>query len=411
MRSIPEEAQSAFIQVSLNEWEPSLVVDLLNYIVDRLKTLKKSGITEFKELRRILELLIKHLPDEFVYKPEGWRKALVKPISATIFFTDFPQKFISIRKLIAIDLRDPRPTCKLLCRALNEGLLLSELEYETLFPHLRNLMLRDVDTVMKFIEEMRDFYLHNAGVESFLQKLEIDLKIVGLNLVKGPSLRKQYVTEIVGSGIIDQKSPILIVGESGTSKTFLAEKIALNSRYKNYAVVNCAGKARQELIAALDAALMLPTTILLDEVYALPLKIQEFSLAEFNRLGSDMRIISTSSDPIEVLQQKLKSDFFNRIYSGWLVRLKPLSESRPDVEEAIKSLVEDKYQMGIDDRVVEHLRDSHSWPDNFRGIERVMQTLCLKCKSKGVEIISVEILAELRPELDEGVLRILKPLV
>lgn len=409
LKRIPAEAQSAYIQTQLGDWKED-VVEVLNHIVERLNFLNDEALEEYKELRRFVELIITHLPDDYSQKPEGLRRALAKPISVTIFIEDYPQKFVSIRKLISIDLRDPRPTCKLLCRAIDRGVNISEWEYEALLPHFHNMIITDVDEVIQFIEDLRQSFQNNIILENFIIKMETDLKVVGLRTVKGPSLRKQYARELVGSGVIDTKTPILIVGASGTSKTYLAQRIAQNSQYHNLALVNSAGDARQDLKVALAAASMEPTTILLDEVYALPANLQKFCLAEFGRVGVEMRILSTSSTPVEVLQETLVPDFFYRI-NGWLVRLKPLAESRPDVEEAIRGLVEERHRMGIDDRVVEHLRDEHVWPDNFRGVERVMEALCRKCKSKGVDVISVEILAELKPEIDEDILKILRPLI
>jgi transcriptional regulator of acetoin/glycerol metabolism len=409
LKRIPIEAQSAYIQTQLNDWKEG-VVEILNHIIDRLTFLNDNTLEEYKELRRFIELIITHLPDDYAQKPEGLRKALVKPISATIFIEEYPQKFVSIRKLISIDLRDPRSTCKLLCRAIDRAVNISDWEYEALLPHFHSMVINDVDEVLHFIEDLFQSFQNNGAVEEFIRRMESDLKVIGLRSVKGPSLRKQYARELVGSGVIDTKTPILIVGASGTSKTFLAQRIAQNSEFNNLALVNSAGDARQDLKIALTAASMSPTTILLDEVYALPASLQKFCLAEFGRVGIEMRIISTSSTPVEVLQETLVPDFFYRI-NGWLVRLKPLAASRPDVEEAIRALVEERHRMGIDDRVVRHLRDQHTWPDNFRGVERVMEALCRKCKSKGVDVISVEILAELKPEIDEDILKILRPLI
>lgn len=408
LKRIPVEAQSAYIQTQMADWG-EFTVDILDHIVRRLDILADCTLEEYKELRRFLELIITHLPEDYSQKPEGIRKALYRPISATLFLNDYPQKFVSIRKLVALDLRDPRHAFKLLCRPLDQGIKIHDWEYEQLLPFFRDLVINNVDDVLKFVDDVRQNYQNNTTVEEFIVKLETELKIVDLKTVKGPSLRKRFARELIGSNVIDTKKSILIVGESGTSKTFLAQRIAKNSYYSNLILVNSANP-RADLERALTAAAQHPTSFLLDEVYAMPLDMQEFCLAEFGRSGIQMRIISTSSTPIDELQRKLKRDFFYRI-NDWTFRLRPLSESRPDVEEAIIGLVEERHRMGIDGRVVDHLRDHHNWPDNFRGVERVMETLCRMCKARGVDIISVEILAELKPEIDEDILKILKPLV
>ncbi|HEX8178230.1 MAG TPA: hypothetical protein VF525_01670 [Pyrinomonadaceae bacterium] len=292
---------------------------------------------------------------------------------------------------------------------MDQGIEIKEWEYEQLLPSFRDLVINNIDDVISFIDDIRQSYQNNAAVEEFIVKLETDLKIIDLKSVKGPSLRKRIARELIGSNVIDSKKSILVVGESGTSKTYLAHRIAKNSRYKNLMLVNSANP-KQDLEKALAAATEEPTSFLLDEVYAMPLEMQEYCLAEFGRDGIQMRIISTSSTPVEELQRKLKRDFFYRI-NDWIFRLRPLSESRPDVEEAIRGLVEEKHRMGIDLRVVEHLRDQHSWPDNFRGVERVMETLCRMCKARNIDVISVEILVQLRPEIDEDIQEILKPLI
>ncbi|HEX8178231.1 MAG TPA: hypothetical protein VF525_01675 [Pyrinomonadaceae bacterium] len=115
LKHIPIEAHSAYIQTQLSDWG-EFVVDILDHIIARLTYIEDSTLEEYKELRRFIELIITHLPDDYSQKPESIRKALAKPISNTLFFKDYPQKFVSIKKLIALDLRNPRPTCKLLCR-------------------------------------------------------------------------------------------------------------------------------------------------------------------------------------------------------------------------------------------------------------------------------------------------------
>jgi DNA-binding NtrC family response regulator len=272
------------------------------------------------------------------------------------------------------------------------------------------MVMDNVDDVILFLSELKDDYRGNDSVNNFIGRMENDLRIADLKSIKGPSIRRRFARELIRSGVINSKTSILIVGASGTSKTFTAKRIARNSNHPTMILVNCANKPREDLEKALQSAQNTATTILFDEVYALPQDVQELSLAEFGREGLDMRIISTSSTPVDTLKTKLKSDFVNRIM-GWIFELRPLAENRPDVEEAIRGFVEETHKMDIEPTVLEHLRDNYSWPDNFRGVERVTEALCRLCKTKDVGKISIEVLIELKSDMTDEVLRILSPLI
>lgn len=410
LNGIQEDVKSAFIQVQMKGQDLFFAVDVINAIVERLRVLADSTIPEYQELRQILKLVITHLPDNYTSEPENWRKALNRALSATVYLNDYPFKFIAIQKLILVELGDPLPACGLICRAINAGAPPDDLAYAVLIPHLRSVMFDDVDRVMAFISEMRQSYEQSPAVDSFLDRIETDLKIKGLSSVWGPSLRRDYARFIVKPGVIDRDTSILIVGPTGTSKTYISERIAANSPYPKFEKVNCAGKsAEADLERAFDSASREPTTIFLDEVYGLQLRIQEACLVEFGRSGLQLRIISASSDPIEVLATKLKADFLGRI-KGWILPLKPIADNPDDVEEAILGLAE-KYHMDIQRRVVEHLRNNYKWPYNHRELEQVMSALCLQCKAYGSGEVSVGVLQEIRQDLPDDTIKILEPLI
>jgi hypothetical protein len=410
LTGIEDDLRSAFIRVQVNSLDQFFIVDVMNDVIERLKLLSDPTILEFQDLMQILKLLITHLPDSYRTQSESYRKALAKPLGATASLTQCPFRFIAVKKLILIDLEDPLPTCKLVCRAIDLGAPLDDLVYEVLLPYLRNTMFDDVDLVMKFLTSLRDAYGGNTGVDHFLEQVEKDLKIRGLAQVWGPSLRRDYARMIIKPNVIDKKTSILIVGPTGTSKTFIAEKIAANSAYPTFMKVNSAGKnVETDLEAALASAATIPTTIFLDEVYAIPLKTQEACLVEFNRSDLSFRIISASSDPIEVLSTKLKADFLARI-KGWTLQLKPIADNPSDVEEAIRGLAE-RYHMDMADGVVEHLRDNHTWPHNHRELEQVVQALCMHCQADGAGEVNVDVLLAIRSTLDDSIVKILEPLI
>ncbi len=259
---------------------------------------------------------------------------------------------------------------------------------------------------------LHDPFFEEEFLKSFnaLAKLESELNILGLSNLRGPSIRKLYVSQLIRSEVISSKKSIILLGGSGTSKSFLAEIIAKNSNHPVCVTVN-SKNPRADLKKALLSASNEPTTAILDEVYAMPKGSQEYCLVEFGRPGIKIRLISTSSTPYDGLKKTLKPDFLNRI-NDWYFELKPWKDSPADIEEAILNLVEEKFRMGIDAYIVDHLKTKHDWPNNYRGIQTVTEYLCQLCKGEGKDVINIEVLMKAKAEIkDPRVYEILKPLI
>jgi hypothetical protein len=410
MRGLPDDAKAAFIRENLNGFEP---LEVIRYLIDILQSPSNiHSAAEVEESNRELGLLLANLPAAINGKSDAYRSEVADVVGSVLSLSGFSRKFVAVGELTVLRNGDPRPACELLCRAINSGCRISneDSEYITLVIRFADLPAAEVNAVIAFIREMRRVYAGNDKVGQFLEDLEADLKLKGLSDVWGPSLREQYFKELVKSQVIDKDTPILILGDTGTSKTHIAKRIIANSPFPQSVEVNAASRdAKKQIERGLNSAETIPTTVFIDEVYALSRKAQEYCLVEFGTGNKRLRVISASSRSAEFLNKKLVADFMARI-DGWKFYLKPLAESPLDLEESIRGWAR-FCQMDIDDEIVQHIRDNYSWSKNHRDVKRIMEAISRRCSAKGAERICVDSLIQIRSDLDQELISILGSLI
>ncbi|OFZ51926.1 MAG: hypothetical protein A2381_01320 [Bdellovibrionales bacterium RIFOXYB1_FULL_37_110] len=206
--------------------------------------------------------------------------------------------------------------------------------------------------------------------------------------------------------------PILILGPTGTGKSFLAKKI-FEACHKNspFIELNCAAipetLLESELFGhekgAFTGASIKKTGLLkkahggvifLDEISSFSLSLQAKILKaieekSFTPVGSteviksNFRIISaTCENLIELVhQKKFRLDLYYRL-TGANIYLRPLSERKDDIELLIKHFLKQTPRKIIFHKEVKTILNNYGWPGNIRELEKVIQVL--KSKNKGI---------------------------
>jgi len=197
--------------------------------------------------------------------------------------------------------------------------------------------------------------------------------------------------------LLQSNLKILIQGETGTGKTFLAEKIHQRSlRSGKFVAINLSSFNPQliesELFGhkkgAFTGALHDKTgafveaengTLFLDELDSLPLDLQTKLLTfldnnKFRRVGDvkettiKARLIFASGRKLEHLveQQKFRKDFYFRLKSGFSLDLPSLRNSPQAIKEACQYFCLEN-EITLSERLSEFYL-SLAWPGNFRQL-------------------------------------------
>ena len=201
--------------------------------------------------------------------------------------------------------------------------------------------------------------------------------------------------------------PVLIVGETGVGKEFVAQAVhVLSGRRGNFQPVNCAalpvalaeaelfGHSRGAFTGAEQATLghlraADGGTLFLDELPELPLPVQ----AKLLRVLQDGRVTplgETRAQPVSfrivaacqqapeplIASGRLRRDLVERL-SGLVATVPPLRERRVDVAFFFRSFVS-RYAVGrvpnVDPRMLECML-LHDWPGNVRELELLTRRL------------------------------------
>ena len=247
----------------------------------------------------------------------------------------------------------------------------------------------------------------NAVIERYLKNIRKDFSVNPVEkefITSDPQTIKQ-INEAIKYASTD--IPILILGDSGTGKTKLAEIIHEHSQRKGaFISINCSSYTPELLEAELfgykkgsftgayedKKGKLLEAnggTLFLDEIGTISYDMQAKFLKaieekSFYPLGSnkiersDFRIISATNEDIQELleDKKLRFDFFQRIH-GFTIKLKPLSQRKCDIFPLIKHFSSSGRKLAFTEEARKFL-ESYSWTGNIRELKKFVEMISVK---------------------------------
>ncbi|EKD33621.1 MAG: hypothetical protein ACD_75C02641G0005 [uncultured bacterium] len=206
----------------------------------------------------------------------------------------------------------------------------------------------------------------------------------------------------------NSKSPILLIGETGTGKELFAQSIHNHSSRngQSYLAINCAaipenllegllfGTAKGAFTGAIDRPGIFErangSTIFLDELLTMPLTLQAKLLRVLQekkvcRLGSakeielDIKLISSvGKPPRQAIQEGLlRVDLFYRL-GVVMVKIPPLRQRADDIQQLVQHfLVRLNNSLGTNVQSVSpeamELFLNYAWPGNIREMEHLLE--------------------------------------
>ena len=254
---------------------------------------------------------------------------------------------------------------------------------------------------------------------------------------------------------IDDKSPILLLGETGVGKSMLAKVIHQNSNLaaSKFVKYNCAAiikenidikifgakkgsfsDGRKDVKGLIEEAA--DGTLFLDEIGYADLSVQEslyntLDDGTYFRFGdSEVKqtkarfIFGTNVDIEEAIKRgQFRNDFYERI-SKHVFTLPPLRERKEDIALLVNkflSFLNGEYQYSVDiDGEALNLLKNFLWPGNVRQLKLYIEKLFSRCKYKKQSIIDCQMIEDFKPNnklykknndlllLEDSLLRIMK---
>lgn len=204
--------------------------------------------------------------------------------------------------------------------------------------------------------------------------------------------------------------PVLLVGETGTGKTTVAEIIHKLSKRKNFPfkIINIPVLAQSPIVSDLFGNTKGAYTdaekrkglfksadggsIFFDEIGFAPESIQAVLLTalesgKIRTMGSDIdedvniRFIFATNANVKAMKVsgEIRADFFHRI-AKTVIQLPPLREHLEDLEEIIKPILQENHKT-LDKNAYEKMMN-YNWPGNVRELQSCIERACMYCQSE-----------------------------
>lgn len=293
----------------------------------------------------------------------------------------------------------------------------------------------DVKLTIGRLLEHRKLSLENVALKRQLSDRLAGNRFIG----DSPRIRDIFQTL---EKVIPTKSNILLLGESGTGKSMIAEIIHSNSprRDRPFMSINCsaipetlleselfgykkgaftgANADKPGLIATADGG-----TLFLDEIGDMPVGLQAkllkvvetgevLPLGDVRSRVADVRFISATNKNIgeAVKSGEFREDLYYRL-DVIQITVPPLRERREDIPLLVQHFVEkfrgkyNKIVKGVDRRAMELIMD-YPWHGNARELSNVIERAVVLCASDAITVDELpEKLKEKEPAAAGGSLK------
>jgi len=235
-------------------------------------------------------------------------------------------------------------------------------------------------------EEIKQI-VRNAIRQKMLQKenlllrcqLERQYDLETISIYRSPVMQK-----IIGDikKIADDPVSVLLLGETGTEKEFIARLISMSGMsHKPFVSLRCNSADINSFRKSIDDAD--GGIVFLDDLLCLDPELQA-SLIDILETG-DVRIISAANQYTEkaLLEGAISSPLYQKI-KGHTIQLPPLRERKEDIEPlalySIQKYSEEfcKQITSLDSASLELLK-SYSWPGNARELQNIIERAVLLC--------------------------------
>jgi two-component system response regulator HydG len=247
-----------------------------------------------------------------------------------------------------------------------------------------------------------------------------------LDYVKGNSTHAAKMEEFI-SLVAPTDLSVLILGETGTGKEYIAKNIHQNSNRKNnpFVAIDCGalsselagselfGHIKGSFTGALDNKtghfeMANGGTIFLDEVGNLGYEIQIKLLRaieerKIRKIGAnketdiDVRIIAATNDELKSGSQdwNFREDLYHRL-NEFTINLQPLRNRKEDIKLFTSHFIhQSNLKLGRNvkdiDIEVEEIFMEYNWPGNLRELKNIVRRAVLLCKN---EIITKDLLPQ-----------------
>ncbi len=205
--------------------------------------------------------------------------------------------------------------------------------------------------------------------------------------------------------VADNDRPVLIAGQRGTGKSFVAEAIhdASQHRDRPFQKLTSAGQTAEAVGRLLQGSGEVSVdeapsgssatggTVYFEEVEALPMATQttlaallgEHPVSSSDSAGSCRVLCGSHTDLAEgVTSGTFREDLYYRL-SVQVLRVPPLRDRKDDLPQLVRDLVARRGGDGGCDRTVSHhamdLLVEHDWPGNLRELELVLERALSAC--------------------------------